>query len=100
MLLRLPPLLLLVLVLLLAIMQSQILIQLPPPPPPTSPFNQGIDGKTPQWYDLDDKKPWKVETLQLMAAMGVPGGGRNSLPVRLVRLLTTAETRDTYYYYA
>jgi len=47
------------------------------------------------WYDLDNKKPWKVETLQLMAAMGVPGGGRNSLPVRLVRLLTAAETRDT-----
>ena len=82
-------------------MQSQILIPLPPNtqhPPPTPPFNQGIDGKTPQWYDLDDKKPWKVETLQLMAAMGVPGGGRNSLPVRLVRLLTAAETRDTYYY--
>jgi len=47
------------------------------------------------WYDLDNKKPWKVETLQLMAAMGVPGGGLNSLPVRLVRLLTAAETRDT-----
>jgi hypothetical protein len=47
------------------------------------------------WYDVDNKKPWKVETLQFMAAMGVPGGGRNSLPVRLVRLLTAAETRDT-----
>ena len=79
-------------------MQPQILIQ--PLQPPISPFNQGIDGKTPQWYDLDDKKPWKVETLQLMAAMGVPGGGRNSLPVRLVRLLTAAGTLDMYYEYA
>ena len=47
-------------------------------------FSTGID-TNPEWYDLDDKKPWKVETLQLMAAMGLPGGGRNALPVRLAR---------------
>jgi hypothetical protein len=88
MLLRLPPLLVLVLLVPHAIPNTNTITT--HHPPPTPPFNQGIDGKTPQWYDLDDKKPWKVETLQLMAAMGVPGGGRNSLPVRLVRLLTAA----------
>ena len=52
--------------------------------PPLELLRQGIDSH-PQWYDLEDKKPWKVTTLQLMAAMGLPGGGRNALPVRLSR---------------
>ena len=52
--------------------------------PPLELLRQGIDSH-PEWYDLEDKKPWKVETLQLMAAMGLPGGGRNNLPVRLAR---------------
>jgi len=75
-------------------MQSQILIQLPTATHHRHPLLLSTKALM-AWYDLDNKKPWKVETLQLMAAMGVPGGGLNSLPVRLVRLLTAAETRDT-----
>jgi dynein heavy chain len=54
--------------------------------PPLELIRQGIDiNGSKEWYDLEDKKPWRVETLQLMCAMGVPGGGRNALPVRLSR---------------
>ena len=52
--------------------------------PPLELIRQGVDSYA-QWYDLDDKRPWKMETLQTLAAMGVPGGGRNALPVRLTR---------------
>jgi len=51
--------------------------------PPLELLRQAVDQK--EWYNLQTKESVSIHGLQLMGAMGIPGGGRNKLPSRLQR---------------
>ena len=51
--------------------------------PPLELLRQAVDQKA--WYNLQTKELVSIQGLQLMGAMGIPGGGRNKLPSRLQR---------------